>query len=316
MEDQSAAQQLVTDIPAEMHKTLVMFLFFVAGATATTTSLAVTHERVPEIAPLPDIFLDNVEYQEWGLDVTEVLIMATTLSTLTLMLFHGNRFVVLRRVFFLGGLHYFYRAVTMFVTVLPKPDTKYQCAPKVDHLTFVIVLQRVVKLLSGFGLSINGEHIYCGDYIYSGHTMTLVMTYLIVHEYSPRSWYLLHWLSWCLAFFGVIVLLLARGHYSVDVVIAYWITTRLWWVYHTLANNPPLILRENKENFLNRFWWWPIFNYMEGNVGRPLPRHYNWPLPESVTVRVRETWVRFRAGREEEDGSSEPAIPEAVRGEP
>ena len=36
---------------------------------------------------------------------------------------------------------------------------------------------------------------------------------------------------------GVVMLLLGRGHYSVDVVLAYYITTRLWWVYHSVANN-------------------------------------------------------------------------------
>jgi hypothetical protein len=36
---------------------------------------------------------------------------------------------------------------------------------------------------------------------------------------------------------GVIMVLVAHGHYTVDVLIAYYITTRLFWVYHTLANN-------------------------------------------------------------------------------
>jgi shingomyelin synthase len=307
-------QELSGEIPKEMHKTLVAFLFFFFGAVATTTSLALAHERVPEEDPLPDVFLDNVSYQDWGLDVSEVTIMAASMSTFALCLFHGSRFVVLRRVFFLGGLHYLYRAITMYVTVLPKPDSHYTCVPKADNLTFVVVAQRVLKLLSGVGLTINGEHVYCGDYIYSGHTMTLVMTYLIVKEYSPQRWYLLHWLSWSVAAFGIAVLLLARGHYSIDVVIAYWITTRLWWIYHTMANNPSLIAKENSENFLNRFWWWPIFQYLEGNIGRPLPRTYNWPLPKVVVVRARETWLRLKARREsssERDGSSEPALPNA-----
>ena len=82
----------------------------------------------------------------------------------------------------LGGIHYFYRAITMYITVLPKADPHYKCAPKLDELTVIDILRRVLKLLSGMGLSINGQHIYCGDYIYSGHTMTLLMTYLSVRE--------------------------------------------------------------------------------------------------------------------------------------
>ena len=97
---------------------------------------------------------------------------------------------MLRRVFILVGLHYYYRAITMFVTVLPVADTTYRCADKLNstEITPGVIARRVLKLLSGFGLSINGEHIYCGDYIYSGHSMTLIMVYLVVKacEYQKK----------------------------------------------------------------------------------------------------------------------------------
>lgn len=55
---------------------------------------------------------------------------------------------------------------------------------------------------------------------------------------------------------GVVTLLLARGHYSIDVVIAYWITTRIWWMYHTMANNSNLKeidgKKDNQNNFLKK----------------------------------------------------------------
>ena len=66
-----------------------VWLFF--GGVATTTSLAMTHDRVPQIDPLPDTFLDNVKYQEWGLDASEVIIMVAMAVTLTLMIFHQHR---------------------------------------------------------------------------------------------------------------------------------------------------------------------------------------------------------------------------------
>ena len=49
-------------------------------------------------------------------------------------------------------------------------------------LTIADVTRRVITLLSGGGLSINGKHIYCGDYIFSGHTMTLTMAYLAIKQ--------------------------------------------------------------------------------------------------------------------------------------
>ena len=43
-------------------------------------------------------------------------------------------------------------------------------------------VKRVITISSGGGLSINGNHIYCGDYIFSGHTMTLTMGYLAIKQ--------------------------------------------------------------------------------------------------------------------------------------
>ena len=73
----------------------------------------------------------------------------------------------------------------MFLTVLPVADTKYlkdTCAQPSNGTTPLIVAQRVLKLLSGMGLSINGKHVYCGDYIYSGHTMSLIMGFLVIKQ--------------------------------------------------------------------------------------------------------------------------------------
>eukprot|EP00095_Tigriopus_kingsejongensis_P007495 maker-scaffold580_size130538-snap-gene-0.32 protein:Tk07495 transcript:maker-scaffold580_size130538-snap-gene-0.32-mRNA-1 annotation:"phosphatidylcholine:ceramide cholinephosphotransferase 2-like isoform x6" len=282
------------EIPAEPLKTLFAFVFLFLAWVATTTSLALTHERVPNIPPLPDVFLDNVQYQSWGLDASEIVIMIATASAFALALFHQHRFIVLRRIFFLAGIHYFYRAVTFYITVLPKADPKYPCAPKLGHITFVEIAQRVLKLLSGMGLSINGSHIYCGDYVYSGHTMTLLMTYLVISEYSPRSWFVLRWISLSTTIAGVVTLLFARGHYSIDVVIAYWITTRLWWIYHTMADNQHVIHAENSSNRLTKFWWWYVFAYLEGNVRRPLPKGYNWPLPSQLQHIPGTIWRKIR----------------------
>ena len=91
------------------------------------------------------------------------------------------------------ALLYGYRSVTIFVTQLPKSNPNYYCTSKLDSpqaLTFGLVLRRVAYMLSGFGLSINGHHIYCGDYMYSGHTMIMVLTNLVVRECKTRPFFL------------------------------------------------------------------------------------------------------------------------------
>lgn len=292
------------NIKGEPLKTLLAGLFLIFAWVATTTSLALTHERLPEYNTshdsLPDLILDNIKYQSWGLDASEITIMICTWMAFLVTIFHKHRFIVLRRIFLLVGIHYYYRAVTMYVTVLPKSNDDYVCAPKAGNVTFIVIFQRVLKLLSGMGLSINGKHVYCGDYIYSGHTMTLIMTYLVIKEYSPRRWFLLHWLSMGLTSFGVVALLLARGHYTIDVLVAYWITTRLWWMYHTMTKHDLLKSRENDDNHLNKIWWWYIFLYFEGRVPIKLPREYGWPLPKKLLQ-----WNVFRRRNLEQESNED-----------
>lgn len=53
---------------------------------------------------------------------------------------------------------------------------------------------------------------------------------------SPKRFWWYHWFCWILSAVGIICILLAHDHYTVDVVVAYYITTRLFWWYHTMAN--------------------------------------------------------------------------------
>lgn len=57
---------------------------------------------------------------------------------------------------------------------------------------------------------------------------------------SPRRCQPIHWLAGLTALVGVVMILISRAHYTVDVLLAYWITTWLWYMYHTLANNSHL----------------------------------------------------------------------------
>lgn len=102
----------------------------------------------------------------------------------------------MRRVFLIGSILYFLRSITMYVTVLPVSSTTYYCSPKSNHTEPLEIAKRVVQLMSGFGLSINGKHTYCGDFIYSGHTVSLVLGYLTICECNyPRLFVLFSFCS-------------------------------------------------------------------------------------------------------------------------
>ena len=48
-------------------------------------------------------------------------------------------------------------------------------------------------------------------------------------------WY--HLICGLLGIVGGVCILLAHDHYSIDVVVAYFITSRIFYWYHTMANN-------------------------------------------------------------------------------
>jgi len=264
-------------IPGEPLKAIFSLIFLGVSWIASTSSLAMTHEFLPDQPPLPDIVLDNITKQNWALDVCEILLMMSIVAAVIVVVFHRHRFILLRRIWFLLGLLYFYRSITIFVTVLPKSDKDYLCTEKAGNITALLVVNRVVTLLSGGGLSINGKHVYCGDYIFSGHTVIFVMAYLCIKQYTPSRYYPLHWLSLLTSVCGVIFLLLARGHYTIDIVIAYALTYWLWITYHTLANIP-ILKTKHKDNQLKGLLWWHILRWFEGNISGSVPNEYSVPF--------------------------------------
>jgi hypothetical protein len=84
-------------VTGEPHKTAMAFVFLFFAWVSTTASLAVTHERVPHIAPLPDLILDNVQYQPWALDASEILILVSTWTAFLVSLFHKHRYLSLKQ---------------------------------------------------------------------------------------------------------------------------------------------------------------------------------------------------------------------------
>lgn len=264
-------------VPSEPLKAFFSLAFLGVSWVANASSLALTHEYVPNYEPLPDIILDNIAYQSWALDVSEILLMISIIAAVVVVVFHKYRFILLRRIWFLLGLLYCYRSVTIFVTVLPKADSGYECSQKAGNITALLVVNRVVTILSGGGLSINGKHIYCGDYIFSGHTVIFVMAYLCIKQYTPSKYYPIQWLSLLMSVCGIIFLMLARGHYTIDILIAYALTYWLWISYHTIANIP-MLKSKHKDNQMKGLLWWHILRWFEANTNGSIPNEFSIPF--------------------------------------
>lgn len=268
----------ITRLPMEWWKTIIAFFYAGFNLVLTTVVITVVHERVPpkeSSPPLPDKFFDYIDRVNWAFTVTEINGMVLLAIWIIQLFFFRYRSIALRRYFFLMGTLYLYRCVTMYITTLPVPGLHMTCAPKL-HGDSHAKLLRILRLISGGGLSITGSHLMCGDFLYSGHTVMLTLTYLFIKEYSPRSFWWYHVMCWLLSAVGVVCILVAHEHYSVDVVVAYFITSRLFWWYHTMTSLQTLKCFPN--NYLQNTWWNPVFNFMERNVQTAVPCSYSWPI--------------------------------------
>lgn len=100
-------------------------------------------------------------------------------------------------------------------------------SPKSNSTSSYEIIKRALTLVSGMGLSINNQQIFCGDSIFSGHTTVLFFGYLVINQYSPKK-LRLHLTVFALinAIAGLILILLSHMHYSIDVIVAYYLTTR------------------------------------------------------------------------------------------
>lgn len=111
----------------------------------------------------------------------------------------------------------------------------------------------------------------CGDYMFSGHTVVITILNFAVTEYTPKRFYWIQTVSWITNIFGVFFILAAHEHYSIDVFIAFYITSRLFLYYHTLA-------AISRKPSMSSTVWFPLFSYFESNIDGPLPNEYEWPL--------------------------------------
>ncbi|XP_065361654.1 ceramide phosphoethanolamine synthase [Calliphora vicina] len=278
----SVSEGCSANIPPEFFKTSISLGYSFVVTWITSFVMVIVHERVPDMKrypPLPDIFLDNVPHIPWAFHMCEIT--GTLLFSIwaCVCIFHKYRMVLLRRFFALAGTVFLLRCVTMLITSLSVPGTHLQCNQNdyaIDDTGLTLSealylrISRAYTIWSGLGMSIQGVRT-CGDYMFSGHTVALTLLNFFITEYTPRNLYFLHTLSWLLNMFGIFFILAAHEHYSIDVFVAFYITSRLFLYYHTLANNQALMQRDSNRTRI----WFPMFSYFESSVDGIIPNEFD-----------------------------------------
>ncbi|XP_022316202.2 sphingomyelin synthase-related protein 1-like [Crassostrea virginica] len=266
-------------LDSEIWKTVLSFIYVFTVFLVTAFIMVIVHERVPDVEkypPLPDIFLDNVPFIPWAFHAAEMIGMGLGAVWITILFFHKHRFILMRRMFSLLGTLFLLRSVCMLITSLSVPSKHLACEKK-TYGDIWAKLGRAFEIWSGLGMTSTGVRT-CGDYMFSGHTVILTMLNFFITEYTPRKLYYLHTCSWMANMFGVFLILAAHEHYSIDVFIAFYLTSRLFLYYHTLANNRSLMERDKGR----RRFWFPLFSFFESKCDGVVPNEFEWPVPRMI----------------------------------
>ena len=212
--------------------------------------------------PLDDIILNNTETVPWGFLAADGLIKFYSYFLMVITCLHRDRLMIISRFFFIMGVLFLYRAILMPVTNLPVPNLTKNCSQVlIENYTEIENAGSTSEIIPGFWLLLNGaievgktmgmDIRYCGDYMYSGHTLCLICLSQFIYLYLPGImgviansgiYKFFRVLSWILVHAALVLILLAKEHYTIDVLVAYFFSSATIYVYHNE------VLRKSHEN--------------------------------------------------------------------
>lgn len=246
--------------PLPLWTQLLRFIpFLLITVLILGVAIVVTNERMPdpkEVRPLPDFLLEWIPLWRELEPMTDFIIFLLTATTVVVAFkvfllerqVHGlpnftfleripkigrflNRIVFgvvdsgrrpypLRGVYKIMAIRFltsyavvmFFRAFVITATSYPATDNHCQFPQKIEHPLLNVVLTLV---------TLGGGAIHCGDLMFSGHTMILCVTFMLVWEYSPylHPWVLRVWVGVLLptSFYCILA---SRSHYTDDILVA------------------------------------------------------------------------------------------------
>ncbi|KHN74011.1 Putative phosphatidylcholine:ceramide cholinephosphotransferase 3 [Toxocara canis] len=263
--------------PPETYKLVVVITFLVFAAFSNWAALAYIHDFVGREA-LPDVVFAIVSEQTWALKVGDAMVVLCITCLVALVVLHNERVVMLRRTFFIVACLYTMRTISLLCTQLPSGyvNNNSQCRARMNrssmnwNLFAFRILQQTVKL----GFQDVDDKMLCGDLLFSGHTISMVISTLTIGYYLPKSLKPLRYVPWILTWIGMVCMVVSRTHYTIDVVFAYWMSTGIFTLYHAFSEIETA--RERESSVLRRLWIMRVVEWLEENTtpSREYPREY------------------------------------------
>ncbi|XP_030844218.1 sphingomyelin synthase-related protein 1-like [Strongylocentrotus purpuratus] len=265
-------QQTEKPLLPEYWKTLVSCLYLNLVSFSMCYAVTVTHQAAPDRRvhpPLPDAIMDNVPYIPWGTQGAEVCTMVLGVVLILVCVVHKHRTIICRRFCAIMATIYIMRIATILSTALPVLPPPSECTTmEMDTAANRLNIAIAVWMKSGSRLS--GIKM-CGDYMFSGHITSLTLGNLFIIEYTPSRLFFIRYLTTAVNIAGSIVIIIGRGHYTVDVIIAIILVFIVFQYYHSLTRL--YVLTKSSE----KLQWFPFFLYFERNVCLTVPNEYESP---------------------------------------
>lgn len=256
-------------------KLAIAFGYCCFSLLLTAFTMVIVHDRVPDMKtypPLPDIVLDNLPLIPWAFQSCELIAVVLNTIWFTILFFHKHRVVIMRRMFSLVGTVFLLRCVTMMITSLSVPGVHLECRAK-SYGSLSAKMWQAYYIWSRLGMSIRGVRT-CGDYMFSGHTTAITLLNHLITEYTPDTWHGLHTITWVLNLFGIFFILAGHEHYSIDVFIAFYISSRMFLYYHAYAYNHYNLTSHDGRMRI----WFPLGWFFEAGGHGRVPNEFEFPL--------------------------------------
>ncbi|OQS04254.1 hypothetical protein THRCLA_03497, partial [Thraustotheca clavata] len=225
------------------------------------------HDLFPEWKHLP---INQHVYHEEAEKIPDIVMAILTITTTIFAALHPARWKIIQRFFIVYGSLCMMRSVTVISTSLPDSAEKCRAmtplgnlqsgAHRWEDITMRAVLVRSLKLLVPVG------EVTCGDMVFSGHSMLMVlcaMTWHTYYKWVPGSINYMKVTIWLITIVGLISIIWVRMHYTLDVVLALYFTVTVWSSYHRIANDVKIGHRFSMVWLFDALIIYPAIEWME-----------------------------------------------------
>ncbi|VDN06810.1 unnamed protein product [Thelazia callipaeda] len=255
-----------SSIKIHLRKLLFVLTFMLIAAFSNWIALAYIHDFVGRNA-LPDIAFAIMPELLWTLKVGDAMVTLCSVSFFALLFLHKNRLIIIQRTAFIVACLYTMRTISLLCTQLPSGyiDNSERCQAQNNYSgqDWNVMIWRVFSQATKLGFQDIDDKMLCGDLLFSGHTLAMVVSSLTVAYYLPNSLRLLRYIPWISAWIGMICMVISRTHYTVDVIFAYWLSTAVFNLYYSFCE---IDLTNRRSSILHQLWMIRVVNWLEVDI--------------------------------------------------